>query len=386
MTFKLTKHPRSDYNKDYLIVSSNFSADNGHHGISGGADGGAGMHCELKALDARVAYRAPRRTLKPVVPGPHPAVVVGPAGEEIHTDEHGRVKVQFYWDRYSESNENSSCWVRVSQPFAGKEWGAQFLPRIGQEVVVQFFDGDPDFRVIMGRLYNADVKPPWALTAHRTRSGFKTRTEHGGADNFNELRFEDKQGAEEIYLRAERDHVLRIKHDRVAYVGNDAHLKIKRDRIEQVGNDQHLKIAHDHNHSVGDNYSLTVQQDWESKAGNCIAMKSGSEIHLKAGMKTVIEAGAQLTLKVGGTFITLSPAGVFISGTPVAINSGGSAASGSGTSPEAPKDAKEAPDSQGGQASGDEVKLPQKPETYSPQSQSMIIAHQTAAPTVPIGD
>jgi type VI secretion system secreted protein VgrG len=382
MTFKLSKHPRSDYNMEYLIVGSTFTADNGHQGISGGGDSGAGMECHLTALDGRVPYRSPRVTAKPTVPGPHPAVVVGPAKDEIHTDEHGRVKVQFYWDRYSESNENSSCWLRVSQPIAGKEWGAQFLPRIGQEVIVQFLDGDPDWPIITGRLYNADVKPPWPLPANKTRSGFKTRTEHGGSDNFNELRFEDKQGSEEIYLRAERDHVLRIKHDRVAYVGNDAHLKIKHDRVEQIGNDQHLKIAHDYNISVGDNHSLTVQQDWQAKAGNRYAVKAGNEIHLNAGMKAVIEAGAQLTLKVGGSFLTLTPSGVFISGMPVAINSGGSAASGTGASPEAPTEAKEAPDSQGGQASGDDVKPPQKPDAYSPQAQSLALAQQTAAPTV----
>jgi type VI secretion system secreted protein VgrG len=378
-TFKLTRHPRDDFNKEYLIVSSNFTATNGHQGFSGG-DESADLQCNIAAIDARVCFRPERSIPKPNVGGPQAAVVVGPSGEEIYTDEHGRVKVQFFWDRYSESNENSSCWIRVAQPIAGKEWGAMFLPRIGQEVMVEFFDGDPDRPVITGRLYNADAKPPWTLPANKTRSGFKTRTEQGGTANFNELRFEDKQGSEEIYVRAEKDTNIRIKNDRAEYVGHDSHSKVVKDRFEYVGNDRHLRVAHDHNVGVGDSYSLNVQQDWHAKVGNLFALNSGMEVHLKAGMKAVIEAGTQLSLKVGGSFITIDPSGVSISGPLVRINSGGSAAGGSGASPDAPKDPKEAPDSQGGSSSSSDVKRPQKPEAYSPQAQALKLAHQTAAP------
>jgi type VI secretion system secreted protein VgrG len=299
-------------------------------------------------------------------------------GEEIFTNEHGQVKVQFHWDRRSETNENSSCWVRVSQPWAGKDWGAMFLPRIGQEVIVEFIEGDPDHPIVTGRVYNAEATPLWKLPDNKTRSGFRTRTLDGGTANFNELRFEDKKGKEEIYLHAERDHVLRTKHDRIEYIGNESHLIAEKDVFEKFKSEHHLSITGDQNIKIGGTHSIDTGQDWHGKVGMICALDAGQQIHLKGGMTVVIEAGTQLSLKVGGNFIDINPAGIFIKGTMVMINSGGAAGSGAGASPQPPKEPKEADKSQG----GDKLKppRPKKPEAYSPQAQALKIAHENAVP------
>jgi uncharacterized protein involved in type VI secretion and phage assembly len=149
-------------------------------------------------------YDFERPSLEPIVQGPQTAIVVGPAGDEIYTDKYGRVKVQFHWDRYGKKDQNSSCWIRVSHPWAGQNWGMIAIPRIGQEVIVEFLEGDPDRPIITGRVYNADQMPPYALPANMTQTGIKTRsTKGGGVANFNEIRFEDKKGAEQVYIHAE---------------------------------------------------------------------------------------------------------------------------------------------------------------------------------------
>ena len=159
-----------------------------------GGGSGSIFSCNISAIDKQQAFRAPRITAKPIVQGPQTATVVGKDGEEIWTDKYGRVKVQFHWDRYGEVDENSSCWIRVSHPWAGKNWGAVAIPRIGQEVIVSFIEGDPDQPIITGRVYNDDNMPPYELPANATQSGVKTRSyKKGSPDNFNELRFEDKK-------------------------------------------------------------------------------------------------------------------------------------------------------------------------------------------------
>ena len=165
-------------------------------------------------------YRPPRVTPKPIVQGPQTAVVVGKAGEEIWTDKYGRVKVQFHWDREGKRNENSSCWIRVSHPWAGKGWGAVAIPRIGQEVIVDFLEGDPDQPIITGRVYNAEQMPPYELPANQTQSGIKSRSSKGGdTENFNEIRFEDKKGSEEVYIHAEKDQNIVVENDQTIAVG-----------------------------------------------------------------------------------------------------------------------------------------------------------------------
>ena len=344
LRLKLQDHPRTAYNEEYLLTKVSYAASNGSPASGGGE---ASFKCNLSAISAKATFRPARITPKPLMQGTQTAFVVGPAGEEIHTDEYGRIKVQFHWDRYSKTDANSSCWVRVAQPLAGKEWGMITVPRIGQEVLVDFLEGDPDDPVVIGCLYNGDAKPPYKYPDNKTRSGIKSKTYKGGG--FNELTFEDKAGEEEIFIHAEKDKGVRVKHDLKQWVGNESHLIVQKDAFEQRGGDHHITLTGDRNEKLDGGLSLKIGKDLQGKIGTKLAYDAGQEIHLKAGMTLVLEAGVSLTLKVGGNFVNLGPAGVFISGTMVMINSGGAAGSGSGASPQAAKAPKEVGTSQGGQ-------------------------------------
>lgn len=297
-----------------------------------------------------VHYRPARMTPRPYIQGPQTAVVTGPSGEEIYTDKYGRVKVLFPWDR----RKDDSCWVRVSQDWAGKSWGMINIPRIGQEVLVSFLEGDPDRPLITGRVYNANQMPPYPLPHDGTRSTFMTRSSKGGgSDNYNELRFEDKTGSEQIFLRGEKDLDIQIKNDAREQIGNDRSIVVKHDQREEIDGDLHRKIQGDQFDDVSGDLHLHVGGAMNQKAGGTISLESGGNIyeksganfahdaaqmiHLKAGMTVVIEAGTELSLKVGGNFIDINPAGVTITGTLVMINSGGSSGSGCGSSPVSPK-------------------------------------------------
>ena len=270
--------------------------------------------------------------------GPQTAVVVGPSGEEIYVDKYGRVKVQFFWDREGKKDENSSCWIRVAENWAGKNWGVIFNPRIGQEVVVDFLEGDPDRPLITGRVYNADQMPPYELPENQTQSTIKTRSSKGGADNFNELRFEDKKGTEQVFLHAEKDMDWRVKGDAREFVGKDRHLVVKGNQSESVEKDLHLQIKGEQREKIGKDLSLDVGGKRQDKVGGNYALDAAQEVHIKAGTNVILEAGAQLTIKAGSNFIHIGPDGVAIKGTMVMINSGGAAGSGGGSSPQAPKD------------------------------------------------
>lgn len=202
----------------------------------------------ITLLPADVPFRPPRVTPRITMPGPQSAIVVGPAGEEIHADDFGRVKVHFHWDRYDESNEKSTCWVRVSQPWAGKGWGGYFIPRIGQEVIVDFLNGDPDRPIIIGRVYNDDQPKPFS--AH-TQSGFRTRSTPGGsAANCNEFRFEDKKGSEQVYLHAEKNQDIEVENDETHWVGHD--------RTKTIDHDETTHVKHDRTETVDNNETITV--------------------------------------------------------------------------------------------------------------------------------
>ena len=376
--FTLDDHPVTALNREYLVVSHAFSADNNL--AAAGGVGGATFDCKLSVIPAATQYRPPRTTPKPSIAGPQTAIVVGPSGEEIHTDSLGRVKLQFHWDRYSTGTDKDSCWVRVSQSLAGKGWGAVNLPRVGQEVIVDFLEGDPDRPIVTGRVYNGDSKPPYGLPDNKSRAGLITRSYPKGAnDQFNELRFDDKKGEEQVYLQAQNDLDVRVKHDRHDFVDNEAHRIVTKDVFEKLGAALHTTIAGDHNEKIGGSLSFKVAQDSHLKADMKILQDAGMEIHLKAGMKVIIEAGVQLTLKVGGNFIDINPGGVFIKGTMVMVNSGGSAGSGSGAAPIAPKDPKEAMSSAGGTLS-EPPKARTKPTTYSAQATTFKSAAKSGTP------
>jgi len=312
--------------------------------------------------------------------GAQTAVVTGPAGEEIYTDKYGRVKVQFHWDRYAKANENSSCWIRVSHTWAGKNWGMIALPRIGQEVIVDFMEGDPDQPMITGRVYNGMSMPPYALPDKKAISTIKTNSTKGGG-GFNELRFDDTKGKEQIFIHAEHNQDVRVKNDHLEWIGKDRHLIVKKDWLEQIDGDRHSTIKGDSNHKITGTLSIKADQDMQEKVGMKHALQAGQEIHLKAGMNVVIEAGMSITLKAGGGFVVVGPAGVTISGTPVLINSGGSAGSGSGCSPEAPKAPKEAADDKAGAVNeAGPAGRPPKPTTYGPSATVLKMAAQNGTP------
>lgn len=345
--FTLARHPMEAYNAKHLIVGAVYASTG--NAETSGASAGFEFSSSITALPFKQQFRPPRLTPKPVVQGPQTAVVVGPSGEEIYTDEHGRIKVQFRWDRYGKADQNSSCWIRVSQAWAGNTYGALALPRLGQEVIVEFLEGDPDQPIVTGSLYNGENRPPYQLPDHKTRWGLKSRSSKGGgASNFNELRFEDKMGNEEVYLHAEKDQTLYTKKKRTEFVGDESHLQVKKDFVEKLEADVHRDVKGDEMVKLGGGFHVKVGSDWQAKAGTKFAVDAGQEIHLKAGMTLVLEAGTRLSLKVGGNFIDINPGGIFIKGTMVMVNSGGSAGSGSGASPKAPKNAEEAHQSSGG--------------------------------------
>jgi type VI secretion system secreted protein VgrG len=217
--FTLTRHPREDQNIEVLLTQLQISA-----ALASDESGRPDtlIECNFAAIPSAQQFRPARRTPKPFVQGPQSAVVTGPAGEEIFTDAHGRVKVKFFWDRHGQKNETSSCWLRVSHPWAGKSFGMIHIPRIGQEVIVDFLEGDPDQPLVTGRVYNADQTPPWELPANATQSGILTRSSKGGAyGNANALRFEDKKGAEQVWLQAERNLDTMVENDESRTVGHD---------------------------------------------------------------------------------------------------------------------------------------------------------------------
>jgi type VI secretion system secreted protein VgrG len=379
--FDLKEHYRRDLNKSYALLSVYHSCEHGMNFRSGAGAGDEFVYVNhFQCVPHPTPFRPPRTAPVPVVHGTQTAIVVGPAGEEIYTDKYGRVKVQFHWDREGKYDEKSSCWVRVSQNWAGKRWGAMFIPRIGQEVIVDFIEGDPDRPLITGRVYNAGAMPPYALPDDKTKSTIKSYSSKGGG-GFNEFRFEDKKGSEQVFIHAEKDEHLRVKHDRVEWVGNDSHLMVKHDQFESVDGNKHLTVKADQNEKVDGGYSLKVGQDTQTKTGMKFAVDAGQEIHLKAGMNVVIEAGMSITLKAGGGFIVVGPSGVTISGNPVLINSGGAAGSGSGSAPHPPTAPIEADKAEPGQAvEKPPKKAPRKPTTYSPTALMMKKAAQNGTP------
>jgi type VI secretion system secreted protein VgrG len=318
--FKLINYPREDQNREYLITSASYNlGPQEYESNVGGGGSGSIFSCNFSAIDKQQAFRARRITDKPIVQGPQTATVVGKGGEEIWTDEYGRVKVQFHWDRYGEDNENSSCWIRVSHPWAGKNWGAVAIPRIGQEVIVSFIEGDPDQPIITGRVYNDDNMHPYELPANATQSGVKTRSSKGGSpDNFNELRFEDKKGEEQLYIHAEKnqdnivenDETTSVGHDRTEDVGNDETITIGNDRTESVGNNETITIGNDRTETVGNNETITIGVDRTESVGSNETVTIGSNRSVTIGsnksetisINKAETIGAAKELTIGGLY------------------------------------------------------------------------------------
>ncbi len=324
--FTLMEYPREDQNKEYLVLSVSHQINDTSYISDGGGNADELYRCQIEVMDSAVSYRQVRSTPKPIVQGPQTAIVVGRDNDEIYTDEFGRVKVQFHWDRYGERNENSSCWIRVSQLWAGAKWGGMHIPRIGQEVIVSFMEGDPDKPIITGRVYNADCMPPYDLPANKTQSGIKSRSSKDGTSgNFNEIRMEDKKGSEELYIHAEKDHTAITENDRTATVerGNDKITVQAGTRSVTVKGNTSLTVqAGDRIVDVTGNYKLDTTNEISMQAPSKIALTcGGSSITMEPG-KITISAGGGASVTLDGNAVMSSPGESKVEA-PTAILSGG---------------------------------------------------------------
>ena len=367
--FDLALYPRGDQNKQYLIeaVSYHFEENvrrsdgagggaggGGGKGGSGGADSPTRYRLSFAVVPSSVDYRSQRSTPKPNTTGPQTAVVVGPPGEEIYTDEYGRVKVQFHWDRYGKMNENSSCWIRVSSPWAGSNYGGIYIPRIGQEVIVDFLNGDPDYPIITGRVYNAMQMPPWGLPGNKTQSGFLTRSSKDGVPGdgmkaspgtANAIRFEDLAGAEQLWLHAQKDQLTEVENDEDKWVGNDRRktvdghetnvihknrtetvdlneditihenrkervdhnetISIGDNRKEDVGKNETISIGINRTKTIGKNEKDKIGKNWSIKVGKFKTETIGIGYLQNVGVFKMVNIGAAYNLNVGAMMATI---------------------------------------------------------------------------------
>ena len=310
--FTLTSFFRGDMNnKDYVLASIEHGAEQGWEDKSD-----LTYSNRFTCVPFDVPFRPPRLTPKPVVHGSQTAIVVGPKGDEIYTDEHGRVKVQFHWDREGKKDENSSCWIRVAQVWAGANWGAMYIPRIGQEVIVDFLEGDPDRPIITGRVYHGVNKPPYPLPGEKTKSTIKSNSTLGGG-GFNELRFEDKKGTEEIFLHGQKDWTIAILNDKNQTIGHDETMMVTNNRTKTVGVNQSetigankdIKVGANHTEMIGANKTETVAINTaetigvakELTIGGLYQVTVGAAMNETIGAAKAEEIGAAKSVNVGAS-------------------------------------------------------------------------------------
>ena len=333
---ELTEHDNQTLNREWLFTSITHKGEQSQALEEEGGSGPTTYHNDFQAIPADRTWRPNLNTLnRPLMDGPQIAIVTGPAGEEIHCDEHGRVKVRFPWDRYSKNDEHSSAWLRVSQGWAGGQYGFMALPRIGHEVIVSFLDGDPDQPIITGRTYHATNTPPYALPEHKTRTTLKTQTHKG--EGSNELRFEDEADKQQIYLHAQKDLDLLSENNRTEVIKNDSHRTVENNDFSHIKGNEHATVDGEKRQSVGGDCSQSIGGTFHQKSGSGTLSEAGTEVHHKAGTKVVLDAGAELTISAGGSLLKLDPSGVTLSGPGIKINSGGAPGSGSGVSAQVPE-------------------------------------------------
>ena len=338
----LTEHPRASWNDLWLLTEIHHEGKQpqvleesvtSHTEVSYGFQ--QGYRNRFTATPWAVLYRPPIHHPKPRILGSQSAVVTGPAGEEIHCDQYGRVKVQFFWDREGQADDKTSCWLRVSSSWAGDRYGGIAIPRVGMEVLVTFLEGDPDQPLVTGCLYHAEHVVPYDLPANKTRSLFKTLSSPGGG-GYNELHIEDKKGAEQIYIHAERDWDENIEHDQKIRIGNERHDTVEANSYSEFKAEEHRTTHLDRKSEIKANDHLTVGNNQHIKIGTGQFINAGNEIHLSSGLKVILEAGSELTFKAAGSFIKLDASGITLVGPIIKFNSGGAPGSGSGAAPSPP--------------------------------------------------
>jgi len=312
--FTLDQHGRKALNQDYLLTYVKLSAEQPSVYEEGAGEKGSKFHNAFACIPASVPYRSMRLADKPTIAGAQTAIVTGPSGEEIYVDEFARVKVQFHWDREGKNDEKSSCWLRVSQVWAGAGWGAMFIPRIGHEVIVEFLEGDPDRPIITGRVYHGTNLPPYKLPAEKTKSTIKSDSTKGGGGS-NELRFEDKKGSEEVYLHAQKDWTIAVEndknqtvgHDETLHVGNDRTKNVDKNQTETIGENKTISVGKDHSESIGGGATITVGKsenvsitdDYSLSVGKGMTVSVGKGLSETVGDGADISVGKDLSLTVG---------------------------------------------------------------------------------------
>ncbi len=333
--FKLEKFPRDDLNQEYLVIGSTVHIENASE-VSGQRSGDQ-FFCHFSVIRSRQPFRTMPTASKPRIVGLQTAVVSGSdSAEDISVDKYGRIQVTFHWNKPDKENFHISCPVRVASSWAGKGWGAVNIPRVGQEVVVSFLEGDPDRPLVIGSVYNADNMPPYTLPDNKTQSGIKSRShEGGGADDFNEIRFEDKKGSEDFFLHAqkdmheevENDHVVAIDHDEKITIGNDQKVTISNDQTEDISGNRKLTVGKDDKLDVASNGTTTIGQKFKLSAGTeiqlvtgaaSIVMKASGEIELK-GVNIKITGDATVAAKANGTMEVSSSGMTTVKGTVLSL-------------------------------------------------------------------
>ncbi|SIO94094.1 type VI secretion system Vgr family protein [Vibrio spartinae] len=322
--FDLSDHLDAAMNQNWLVVQIAHQGSQPQALEESGGSGATTYANQFTAIPGDNLWLSPIMH-KPRVDGTMIATVVGPAGEEIYCDEHGRVKLHFPWDRESNGDELSSCWVRVSQQWAGSQYGMVAVPRIGHEVMVDFLEGDPDQPLITGRAFNASHVPPYPLPANKTKTVLRTETHQG--QGFNELSFEDQAESEKVYLHAQKDTEALIENDATTLIRHDSHLTVENDRYEHIKMNDHLTVDGEQRIKITQDQTHDIGGDLQQQVGSLTAVETGSAITLKSGAKIVAEAGSGLTLSAGGSFISIDSGSVNLSGAAINLNAGGSAGS-----------------------------------------------------------
>ncbi|MGB6721568.1 MAG: type VI secretion system tip protein TssI/VgrG, partial [Terracidiphilus sp.] len=385
-TFTLSEYPQAAVNDKYLLIHIEHDLQQVPTYRTGKKDPAQPYANRFRAVPASITYRPPFKTEKPVVNGMHTGFVVVQSGEDSYMDKYGRVNVQFWWDRLRAANTPDNTLLRVAQSWAGKGWGTYFWPRVGDEVLIDFIEGDPDQPIVVGSVYNGVNMPKYDPAGQYTLSGVLTRSSTGGgAANANELRFEDLAGKEQVFMNAERDYDLHVEHDWHTLVGNEHHTKITSNRFDEVDGDEHtlvkgkqlsevdgeadmnikgnhiVQVGGDRSHSVtgnikesvgqaygmtvgqnliqqiGSNHSMQVAQNQDVQTGQNCNITAGQTINLMGGMSVNITGGSTGVSIVGpGGFISITDAGIAIMGTMVMINSGGGPTPASPASPQSP--------------------------------------------------
>src|SRR5262245_52168837 len=291
--FTLEDCGREDQNREHLILSASYDLEfSQYEAMPEGT--GTSFRCSFVAMTSAQQFRPKRRTPKPFVQGPQTAVVVGPAGDQIYTDKYGRVKVQFHWDRYGKKDENSSCWIRVSHPWAGKGWGSVATPRIGQEVIVDFLEGDPDQPIITGRVYNAENQPPFGFPAGAVISGIKSDTHKGGG--YNEISADDTAGKERVYIHGQYNMDTVVEHDQTSTIHNNRTDKVDVDDSETVGGNQKQHVVKNQTINIDINRQETVGgTETITIAGHRSEKVGGGEDVTVTGARTHTVTAAQAT-------------------------------------------------------------------------------------------